>query len=204
MSVQSDENAPVSVSSLRDQGVAAVEAMATSTQEAVSFAATRSKEAVISATKEAQRRVEYAKDAVLERGAEVAGKLQALADEDLRDTMPGRVIGSVAETVSHAADTLRGQDLRGLWNSTTDYARRNPAMFLAGAALTGFAIARFARATSQRSDTAMITDAAPRKPAAATHAKTRPAAIGTAKTTSKPRAPRKAMPSKTEAGKTAS
>jgi hypothetical protein len=173
MSAKSTDHEPITVSNLRDQGVAAVEALTSSTQEAVSFAATRSKDALLSAAKETQRRVETVKDAAVERGAEVASKIKAFADEDLSDTLPGRMIGAVSDSVTNAADSLRGQDLRGLWNSTTEYARRNPAMFMAGVALTGFAIARFARATALRSETAIIADAAPRRTAPVAYTKTR-------------------------------
>lgn len=202
MSAKSTDNEPMTISSLRDHGVAAVESLAASTQDAVTFAATRSKEAVVSAAKETQRRVETVKDAALERGAEVASKIKAFADEDLSDTLPGRVIGAVSNSVSNAAENLRGQDLRGLWDSTTDYARRNPAMFLAGVALTGFAIARFARATALRSETAMIADATPRRTAPVGYAK--PRSEGTTKAAAKPRAPRKVATGKSTASKTES
>lgn len=84
----------------------------------------------------------------------VAGEVDSVADamrdasEDLMDGSPQeRATGQAADTLDHAADMIRDIDLVELVDATTSFARRNPAMFLGGAALLGFALARFTKAS---------------------------------------------------------
>ena len=53
----------------------------------------------------------------------------------------------VAANLSRAADFVREQDFSTLTNDVTRFARQNPAIFLGGAAVVGFALARMLKAS---------------------------------------------------------
>lgn len=55
-----------------------------------------------------------------------------------------------ADEMTRAAEGLEGSDLNEIYAKVEDYARRQPAVFLAGVALAGFAAARFAKAARER------------------------------------------------------
>jgi hypothetical protein len=55
-----------------------------------------------------------------------------------------------AEGLDRVAATLEQEDAQGLVARSEDFARRNPAVFLGGAAAAGFALARFLRSSSAR------------------------------------------------------
>ena len=99
------------------------------------------------AKKEAQARAESARDGVADEVKTVASALRD-ASEDLRSGTPHeRAIGQMAGTLADASDAIRNQDLGEMVNSVSDFARKNPAVFLSSAALLGFAAARFAKAS---------------------------------------------------------
>lgn len=54
----------------------------------------------------------------------------------------------IADNLSSAADAVRGTDLGDLQSDVTEFARRNPALFLGGAAALGFVLARAAKASA--------------------------------------------------------
>lgn len=74
----------------------------------------------------------------------------------LRDAAEGsrhaseQVLGAVAGGVSEMSDRLRGNSLTDLVSTTKAFARRNPGAFAAGAAIAGFALARFMQASARR------------------------------------------------------
>jgi len=55
-------------------------------------------------------------------------------------------VQQVADHIEAAAHSLRGTDLRDLATQVSNVARQNPVLFLGGAALLGFATARFLKA----------------------------------------------------------
>jgi hypothetical protein len=61
-----------------------------------------------------------------------------------------RVIDAVAGGVSDMTDRLRGGSLSDLVSSTQAYAHRHPGAFAAGAAVAGFALARFLQASARK------------------------------------------------------
>lgn len=79
----------------------------------------------------------------------VASALRTAADE-LRDGSPQeRTFSQLADGLADASDTIRDKDLGEVVSGLNSFARRNPLLFLGGAALAGFAATRFARATAR-------------------------------------------------------
>lgn len=110
-------------------------------------------EAASAARAEAEEHVDEARGQAASEVDKIADALRKAA-HDLHDGSPqARVIGQVAEGLADAAETFRSKDLAEVGHDITDLARRNPMMFLGGAALLGFAVTRFVRASSRRGTT---------------------------------------------------
>ena len=78
------------------------------------------------------------------------------ASEELgsRDqSMASQVVREVAGGLEHASRTIHGKDIGELTRSVGRFARERPATFLAGAALAGLALGRFARSSGEHSET---------------------------------------------------
>lgn len=67
----------------------------------------------------------------------------------------------LAGTVGNLATRLREGSIDDLVGDTRAFARRNPALFIAGGVLAGFALARLVKASAQRSAAESSTDEAP-------------------------------------------
>lgn len=101
------------------------------------------------AVEEAQSRAEGAKDTVADEVSSV-GKAFRTAFGELRDGSPQeQLFSTMADGLADFADSVRGRSVSELVNGIGEFGRRNPAAFLGGAALLGFAAVRAARA-SQR------------------------------------------------------
>lgn len=99
--------------------------------------------------------VDLARDTVRESAdgaAEMAAGRSAQAGEALRDAA-GRMgddpalssaMLMAADRLDSLSSSLRGQDLGSLYRRVETFARREPGLFLAGAAIAGFALARLA------------------------------------------------------------
>jgi len=62
------------------------------------------------------------------------------------DSLQARVAHQVAEQVEGVAAQLRSADLGSITRDVSQFARKNPALFVGGAALLGFAATRFLKA----------------------------------------------------------
>jgi hypothetical protein len=108
-----------------------------------------------------------AADSVARRGREEADRIkQQAADkaEDIADALDagteelegngGDALSgyahSMASLMRRMAGGLRENDIEDFASELSDYARRNPAMFLAGSVALGFGISRFLKASSSR------------------------------------------------------
>lgn len=108
---------------------------------------------------EAYLRGETYRDQAADETDKVASALRR-ASADLNAGSPQeRFVGQVAEGVADAADRMRGMTLDDAARETTAFARRHPAAFLGGAALLGFAVARFLKASSDDSETLYLPQA---------------------------------------------
>jgi hypothetical protein len=94
-------------------------------------------------------KMDDARDALGDSGDRLAETLRRAAEEPGHGSVQARVLSAVAGGVSTAADTLRGRSVSEIAADVRDLARRNPAAFAAGAAVAGFVLARFLRASSR-------------------------------------------------------
>ena len=89
-----------------------------------------------------------ARDTLVGAANRLAETLQAEAQAI--DGMPARVLHGIAGGVTSVTDGLRGRTLGDVLAGAQDYARRHPGTFAVGAAVAGFALARFLGASASR------------------------------------------------------
>lgn len=92
-----------------------------------------------------------ANDAKANVASEVNDVAMALrrAAGDLRGgSAQERTLGQLANGLADASDAIRNKDLGEILDSVSKVARNNPALFLGGAVLLGFAASRYAKASS--------------------------------------------------------
>lgn len=109
----------------------------------------RGAEALATARETATARLDDARVALSDTGDQLAETLRRAAEQPENGTLQARVLGGVASGVAVAADRLRGRSLNDLVTDTTAMARRHPGAFAAGAAVAGFAAARFLRSSAK-------------------------------------------------------
>lgn len=96
----------------------------------------------------ASERADAARDSIVGAGERLAETLQS--DADATDGVPARLLTGLASGVQSATDGLRGRSIGDLVSGAQDYARRHPGTFALGAAVAGFALARFLRSSASR------------------------------------------------------
>lgn len=100
---------------------------------------------------QARRRAELAaeeyKSRAADQGHSMADRLRAAGQEFGSGSLPDRYVGRMADSLSDAADAFSRKDLGSLIADSASFARRNPAAFVGGAMLLGFAAARFLKAS---------------------------------------------------------
>ncbi len=95
---------------------------------------------------------QYGQDTKNEAANETSKVAEALrkAASDLHEGSPQeKIFAKLADTVADTADGLRDMDIDEMGYAVNDFARRNSAAFLGGAALLGFVAARFLKASSR-------------------------------------------------------
>ena len=122
---------------------------------AAEFAETARERAREMADEAKTRAYEYGrdyKDDAANETSKIANALRKAAD-DLHDGSPQeRVFAKLADTVADTADGMRDMELYEMAYAVNDFARRNSADFLGGAALLGFVAARFMKASARHDD----------------------------------------------------
>ena len=113
---------------------------------------TTAKAAVDDLKSEARDRAHAAKDSVAEEVSSVASALRTAAHELRSGSPQERTLGQIADGLADASDAIRDKDLGEIVHDVSDFARRNPAVFLGASALLGFAATRFAKASSSGRD----------------------------------------------------
>jgi aspartokinase len=96
----------------------------------------------------AGERAEAARDTLVTAGERLAETLQSEAAG--KDGVSARVMTGLAGGVTTVTEGLRGKSFGDLVTDAKDYARRHPGTFAVGAAVAGFALARFLRSTGAR------------------------------------------------------
>lgn len=111
-------------------------------------------DAVDTASHKARVEAEQARDTAAEEVQKTANAADAAADEFDENSIQARAIEEVASRIDDLAEQIRGQDIDRVARMVGDAARRHPMMFVAGAALAGFAVTRFlkARDPARRAD----------------------------------------------------
>ncbi|WP_298447482.1 hypothetical protein [uncultured Marinobacter sp.] len=97
---------------------------------------------------EAGHYADQAKGAAADEVKDVASALRSAAEEMRRGSAQERTFSQIAEGLADASDAMRDKDLGEMVGAVSNFARRNPMVFLGSAALIGFAATRFARASS--------------------------------------------------------
>lgn len=95
----------------------------------------------------ADDRVESVKSDAVDRIDETAQNIRSAGREFGADSYQAQAADYLADNLIEAADRIRAQDLDSVAREMTDFARRNPAVVLGGAALLGFAAARLLKAS---------------------------------------------------------
>jgi hypothetical protein len=102
------------------------------------------------AAKMAESRVNGVKDQAAGQIDEAADRVRAAgADLSDEDGYPAQAADYLADNLAQAAAALRDADMGSMLDDATHFARRNPAMFLGGAALLGFAAGRLMKASNR-------------------------------------------------------
>lgn len=96
----------------------------------------------------AGERAVAARDTLVHAGERLAETLETEAQAV--EGIPSRLLSGLAGGVTTVTDGLRGRTLGDLLADAQGYARRHPGTFAVGAAVAGFALARFLRASSTR------------------------------------------------------
>lgn len=135
--------------SLGEQARTAAKDARSSAQEFADAAREKAYEFADSARRQAHDYGEQSKNYAASETNKVAEALRR-ASQDLSEGSPQeRFVGRLAEGLAEGADHLRGKDVSELGQELTSFARRNPAMFLGGAALLGFAASRFLKSSAE-------------------------------------------------------
>lgn len=111
--------------------------------EAVAFA----EDAAATVRETAVDGADAARETLADTGDRLARTLQDTAD-DIQG-VGAKVMSGAAGGLSTAANTLRSHSVDDLLGAAKDFAKRHPGAFAAGAAVAGFALARFFRASTQ-------------------------------------------------------
>lgn len=139
-----------SVEDVRKKGEAALENAKTAASDVLETGKAR-----------AQEELTHGKSYVARQVTDAAHAAKTAA-QDLRDReqpMLAEWADAAADGISQAAHEIDGRSVGEIFHKVEDFARRQPAMFLAGVALAGFAAARFAK--SARDNTPAATTQAP-------------------------------------------
>lgn len=97
---------------------------------------------------EVRQRAGGAKADVADEVQDVARALRRASEELRGGSAQERTLGQISSSIADASDMIRDKDLGEIVQMASRVARENPMLFLGGAALLGFAISRFAKASA--------------------------------------------------------
>lgn len=127
------------------------ESAATAAKRAAADIADRTRDAADSVAQDvaetAKAQADATKSSVADEMSGVASALRTAASEMRNGSPQERTFGQIAEGLADASDAVRDKDLSTMVRDVTVFARKNPLVFLSGAALIGFAASRFAKAS---------------------------------------------------------
>ncbi len=103
-------------------------------------------QAKAAATQEAVAQADKAKHATASKVQQAADAADAAASQLDPASPQAEAMSQVAAHIEGFASQLRHADVREIASQATDMARRNPMLFIGGAAIAGFAVARILKA----------------------------------------------------------
>jgi hypothetical protein len=115
------------------------------------MASHESTDAVAQAQQQARAFLAGQKDAAADHIANLSQVLHGTVDQ-LREKSPGAIsdyAGRAVDGLDSVAAALRQEDMRSLVGTVEEFARRQPALFMAGSVALGFALARFLRSSTR-------------------------------------------------------
>lgn len=112
----------------------------------------RAADTLSSVKESAAGRLEGARESLSDTGDRLAESLRRAAEKPEEGSIQQRVLTAVAGGVADAAGTLRNRSASEIAADLRGFARRNPGAFAAGAAVAGFALARFLRSSAKASE----------------------------------------------------
>ena len=130
-----------------DQSVQATRDTTEASRDAAERIASGAKSLAGDAREAAEETAESARAAVDRVGTALRGVASELKDGSLQE----RTFGQLAQSLADVSDAVREKDLRTLSRDVSDFAKRNPLIFIGSAALLGFAAARLI--SKDRTDT---------------------------------------------------
>lgn len=98
----------------------------------------------------ATAKAEEVRETIAEEGERMASSLREAAGQ--QSGMQGRVLETMASGVASVSDTIRSRDVSTLLSDIQSFAKRNPAIFVAGAAAAGLLLARLAAQAGRAQD----------------------------------------------------
>lgn len=99
------------------------------------------------ARERAAQQGETVKNSLADDVSQTAHALQTAAGEVDERSFQHQLLKGASDGLMQISDQMHGKSVGDMVASLADFGRRNPAAFLGGAALAGFALARFARAS---------------------------------------------------------
>lgn len=111
---------------------------------------TRAADTMETVREAASERAGAARDTLVGAGDRLSDTLEAEAQSV--EGIPSRVLHGLADGVATVTDGLRGSSIGDLMAEAQAYARRHPGTFAVGAAVAGFALARFLRSSQQSAE----------------------------------------------------
>jgi ElaB/YqjD/DUF883 family membrane-anchored ribosome-binding protein len=120
--------------------------------EAVQQVGSQAKETATSLASEAGEKAKGLLNHQVEAGADFVGEIAQsvrMAADSLNQNAPqlAGLVRGVAQQVDEFSETVRGQTVEGLFETTSDFVRRNPALVFSAAAACGFMLFRVIRAS---------------------------------------------------------
>lgn len=112
----------------------------------------KAKEMVEKARHQTTETVENKKHVVADQVGGLASILHNTADQlgEQQQESLARYAHSFAGSLDHMAGVIRDKDIGTLFGHVQDFARRQPALFIGGAVVAGFLLARFLKSSDKR------------------------------------------------------
>jgi hypothetical protein len=105
-----------------------------------------------------ERKAHVAKDAAVEKADQFAAAAEAAERQFDPSSMQAEALRVASEQISDAMDHIRNKPVDELIDDAALFAKRNPLLVLGGAALAGFAAARFFKAGGNKTERWTSTD----------------------------------------------